>query len=210
LAFGWGVANDAAALYYQPNLENGLVLASDVVILVGGRTVQELTKAKQKPLKLGDKPPPGLLQQLRMPSDAHSINSINAKTRFGGGNRNTSRTVAKGHVDLAADYIEITSGKAAYDKKTPTFTTSTGRVYGYHADKVAESGSSSIYPMRGNPGDFVNLTQAEFDILTQMSKESGLEGSAKKALEGMGKSGNPGINSDTKNKLLDLFNSKTK
>jgi hypothetical protein len=64
--------------------------------------------------------------------------------------------------------------------------------------------------MRGNPGDFVNLTQAEFDILTQMSKESGLEGSAKKALEGMGKSGNPGINSDTKNKLLDLFNSKTK
>jgi hypothetical protein len=103
-----------------------------------------------------------------MPSDAHSINSINAKTRFGGGNRHTSKTVAKGHVDLAADYIEITSGKAAYDKKTQTFTTSTGRVYGYHADKVAESGSSSIYPMRGNPGDFVNLTQAEFDILQRI------------------------------------------
>jgi hypothetical protein len=59
-AFGWGVANDAAAMYYQPNLENGLVLAGDVVILIGGRTAHELAKGRPAIEKMtGGKGPVG-------------------------------------------------------------------------------------------------------------------------------------------------------
>ncbi|WP_046242592.1 type VI secretion system tube protein TssD [Hymenobacter terrenus] len=151
-----------------------------------------------------------LVAKLKKPSDAHSINTITHKTYFGGGNRNTLKTVAMGHVDLNADFAAIQAGDAAYDQQTQTFITKSGRVYGFHSDHLAAGGSSSIYPIRGNPGDFVNLTQAEFGVLGKMSLYDGLNGGARQELEGRLKAGNPGISPDSEAKLMALYNSKKK
>jgi hypothetical protein len=149
-----------------------------------------------------------LAAKLEPPAKYHSINSITSKSRFGGGNRTTPKTIAKGHVNLQADFAEIQAGNAAYDKHSQTFTTTAGRVYGFHADHITSKGSSPIYPIRGNPGDFVNVTQAEFDILRKMPDNQGLNGPALQELQGLLRAGNPGVDEDTEAKLVDLFTSR--
>jgi hypothetical protein len=151
-----------------------------------------------------------LVAKLKKPSDAHSINTITNRTYFGGGNRNTLKTVAMGHVDLNADFAAIQAGDAEYDQQTQRFTTKSGRVYGFHADHIASGSFSSIYPIRGNPGDFINLSQAEFGVLGKMSLYDGLNGGARQELEGRLKAGNPGISPDSEAKLTALYNSKKK
>jgi hypothetical protein len=99
-----------------------------------------------------------LAAKLEPPAKYHSINTITSKSRFGGGNRTTPKTIAKGHINLQADFAEIQAGNAAYAKQSQTFTTAAGHVYGFHADHITSKESSPIYPIRGNPGDFVNVT----------------------------------------------------
>jgi hypothetical protein len=69
-------------------------------------------------------------------------------------------------------------------------------------------GTSSIYPIRGSPGDFVNVTQAEFSVLTTMVKSQGLIGSARQALDNLLRVNNKGVNAATEVKLLELYNSR--
>ena len=138
----------------------------------------------------------------RTPSESHSINTISSKTRFGGGNRNTSKTVAEGNINLSADVAEINSGKAKFNNETNEYLTSSGRVYGIH-----DSTSDRVFPKSG-PG-LVSLTQAEFGILTNMIDSGGLIGKAQKQLNGLLKSGNKGVSSDSRDKLIKLYNSRS-
>lgn len=149
-----------------------------------------------------------LVAKLEPPGKYHSINTITNNSRFGGGNRHTPKTIAKGHVDLRADFAEIQAGDAAYDKQTQTFTTVAGRVYGFHPDHITSKGASPIYPIRGKPGDFINVTQAEFDLLKKMPDNQGLQGPVLRELHGLLRAGNPGVTADTEAKLLDLFASR--
>jgi hypothetical protein len=151
-----------------------------------------------------------LAAKLKRSNDVHSINTIDSKTRFGGGNRNTSKTIAMGQVDLAADFAAIQAGDAVYDKQTQTFLTTSGRVYGYHTDEVGSGNTSAIYPIRSSAEDFVNVTQVEFDILRKMPTNGGLTGSALLELEGKLRAKNGGVTTDTAAKLIKLFNSKKK
>jgi filamentous hemagglutinin len=132
-------------------------------------------------------------------SDAHSVDSITSETRFGGGSRNTPKSVAKGGVDIAADIDEIASGRAVL-LPNGDIATSSGRTYGRHP------GSNTVYPKDG-PG-LVQLTQAEFEVYKKMVRDGGLSGGALRGLEGMIKSGNPGVNSSTKARLGELFGSR--
>lgn len=144
---------------------------------------------------------------LKPPGEYHSINTIHGKSRFGGGNRFSPKTIAKGHVNIQEDFAHIKAGQAVYDKQAHTFTVA-GRVYSFHADHVVSGGTSSIYPIQGNPGDFVNVTQAEFDVLVVMTKSQGLKGDALRTLEGLRRSGNKGITADTDAKLVNLYTSR--
>ena len=45
-------------------------------------------------------------------SEAHPVNSITSKTRFGAGNRTSLKTIAKGDIDVSADIAEINAGQA--------------------------------------------------------------------------------------------------
>lgn len=56
----------------------------------------------------------------------------------------------------------------------------------------------------------MNVTQADFGILTQMTTDGGLKGGAKKALDNMLASGNGGLNAASEAKLTSLFNSRTR
>ena len=87
-------------------------------------------------------------------------------------------------MDLAADFAAIQAGDATYDRQTQTFLTQSGRVYGYHTDEVVSGNTSVIYPIRGNAGDFVNVTPAEFDILRKMPDNEALSGPARMESEG--------------------------
>lgn len=133
-------------------------------------------------------------------SDAHSINFIGPRTRFGGGNRNTPKAIAYGDVDLAVDLAEINAGRAEL-LDTGDILTSSGRIYGTHG-----TGGSGVFPRRG-PG-LVDVTQAEFDILRTMSTSGGMTGNAERALNGMLRSGNGGVTAGTRNKLIRLFDSR--
>jgi hypothetical protein len=131
--------------------------------------------------------------------DAHSVNTITGKTRFGAGNRNTPKTVLKGDVDTAADIAEINAGRAT---RLPNgdIQTSSGRIYGTHPDKP------SVFPRRG-PGA-INLTQAEFDVYRRMVDSGGLVGDAKKFLDGLLQGKNGGVSPQSEQKLLELYNSR--
>jgi hypothetical protein len=132
-------------------------------------------------------------------SDAHSANSINAKTRWGAGNRNSPKTVARGDVDLAGDVAEINAGRATRlpngDIRAPS-----GRVYGTHP------GQPGIFP-RGGPGT-VTLSQAEFSVYKQMVESGGLVSNARRAFDGMMRDGNKGLSAASEQKLIDLFRSR--
>jgi hypothetical protein len=133
-------------------------------------------------------------------SPAHSVNTITEGTRFGGGNRNTVKTVAKGDVDIGADMEEINKGQARL-LENGDIKTSSERIYGRHP------GQNSVFLRSGSPGT-VDLTQAEFGVFKQMVTSGGLQGSALKMLESMqGK--NPGITEQSREKLLNLFNSRS-
>ena len=145
-------------------------------------------------------------------SSAHSINTITPKTRFGGGNQNTLKTVAYGHVNLSIDQAEINLGLSFKLKNSSDILTSSGRVYGWHPDRPTEPG---IYPTgksfstgNFNQVDFVALTQAEFSLLPQMVRDGGLQGQALRAYEGMIRTNNLGITTDSKQKLINLYNSR--
>jgi hypothetical protein len=132
-------------------------------------------------------------------SDSHSVNTITGKTRFGGGNKNSPKTVLKGDIDIAGDIAEINAGKAV---KLPNgnIQTSSGRIYGTHPD------SPAVFP-RSGPGT-VSLTQAEFEIYRQMVESGGLTGNARRAFEGMSRARNGGLSADSEQKLIELFNSR--
>ena len=132
-------------------------------------------------------------------SNSHSVDTITASTRFGGGSRNTPKTVAVGGVDIKADLAEINAGKAIL-LEGGDIMTSSGRIYGTHP------GSSTIFP-RSGPG-LVQLSQAEFSIYTKIVKSGGLQGGALKAFEGMLNAGNSGLNESSRQKLIELFESK--
>ncbi len=132
-------------------------------------------------------------------SRAHSVNTITASTRFGGGDRTTPKTVALGDIDLNVDLAEINAGKASL-LSSGDILTSSGRVYGTHP------GSSTIFPRTG-PG-LVQLTQAEFGLYVDMVRNGGLQGGALRAYEGMLRAGNPGLSEGSGQKLINLFNSR--
>ncbi|GFE50897.1 hypothetical protein So717_26500 [Roseobacter cerasinus] len=134
-------------------------------------------------------------------SDAHSINTIRPNTRFGGGNRNSPKTVARGDVDLSSDIAEINAGQA-FRLDNGDILTNSGRVYGTHGAE-----SAAVFP-RSGPG-LVNLTQAEFSVLRTMTSSGGMTGNAERALAGMIRSGNPGVTSASRQRLIDLFASRT-
>lgn len=149
-----------------------------------------------------------LVAKLKPPAEYHSINTLTSESYFGGGNRNTAKTIAKGHIDLQADFAEIQAGNMVYDKQAQTFKTVAGRIYGFHPDHITSKGTSPIYPIAGNPGDFVNVTQAEFRVLQMMLKNQGIQGPPLRALQGLLRSGNPGVDATTEAKLVDLFSSR--
>ncbi|MFZ6760928.1 polymorphic toxin-type HINT domain-containing protein [Undibacterium sp. Ji50W] len=132
-------------------------------------------------------------------SNSHSVDTITPRTFFGGGNKNTPKTVARGGVDIEGDIQAINNGEGILQPDGKILTPS-GRIYGTHPD------SSTIYPVDG-PG-LVNLSQAEFAIYKEMLKSGGLQGDALRAFEGMMKAGNGGLNEESAQKLIDLFNSK--
>jgi hypothetical protein len=133
-------------------------------------------------------------------SDAHSINSISSRTRFGGGSRTAPKTIATGDVNLAADIAEINAGRAV---RLPNgdITTSSGRVYGGHP------GLDSVFPRSGSPST-VDLTQAEFSVLREMMDSGGLTGNARKMYDGMRAANNSGLSPASEQKLIDLYNSR--
>ena len=133
-------------------------------------------------------------------TDAHSVDTINSKTWFGGGDRNTSKSVAIGGVDLRADIEEINSGRALL-LPNGDIATSSGRTYGQHP------GSSTVFPREG-PG-LVKLSQAEFDLYRMVVRDGGLSNSVLRGIDGMLKAGNPGVGPDTKTKLAVLIASRT-
>ncbi|WP_259779857.1 hypothetical protein [Aestuariispira ectoiniformans] len=133
-------------------------------------------------------------------SDAHRANTITASTRFGGGNRNTPKTIARGDIDLEADIAEINAGQAKI-LENGHVQASSGRIFGTHSD-----GRAAIYPISG-PG-LVNLSQAEFNIFRQMTRTGGLKGHARRAFDGMVRSGNSGLDMTSKQRLIDLFESR--
>ena len=100
----------------------------------------------------------------------------------------------------ASNAEEIIAGKAAKVPGTQDLRTSSGRVYGKHPD------STTIFP-RSGPG-LVPLSQAEFGVYTQMVRAGGLKGDAAKALEGLLKSRNAGVNAQSAAKLEKLFRSR--
>jgi len=182
---------------------------SELLTLLGEVRGVHLSSLTDLPVYYAQRPTElALAAKLEPPAKYHSINTIISKSRFGGGNRNTPKTIARGHVNLQADFAEIQAGNAAYDKQSQTFTTAGGHVYGFHADHITSKGSSPIYPIRGNPGDFVNVTQAEFDILRKMPDNQGLNGPVLRELQGLLRAGNPGVDANTEAKLVDLFTSR--
>lgn len=133
-------------------------------------------------------------------SRAHSINTIDANVRWGDGNRNQPKTIAKGDVDLQADLNEINAGRAVL-MENGDILVSSGRIYGIH------SGKNSVFLRSGSPGT-IDLTQAEFRILRAMFEEGGLQGNALKRLEGLLRVGNRGISERSRATLIELFNSR--
>jgi hypothetical protein len=127
------------------------------------------------------------------------VDTIGPNTRFGGGNRNTPKTVALGGVDLQGDIDAINNGEGILQDDGQILAPS-GRTYGTHPE------SSTIYPTSG-PG-LVNLTQAEFQIYRLMQTSGGLQGDALRAFNGMMEAGHPGLSADSAERLTQLYNSK--
>ena len=133
-------------------------------------------------------------------SDTHSANDITLKTRWGGGSRNSPKTIARGDTDLAADIADINTGKAT-QLPSGDIVAPSGRVYGTHP------GQPGIFPRSGSLGT-VDLTQAELSVFKDMIKSGGLLGDALTAFEGMSKTRNSGLSAGSRQKLIDLFNSR--
>lgn len=131
-------------------------------------------------------------------SDAHSIDKIGANTRFGGGNRNSPKTVGEGGVDLTSDLAEINSG-AARLLPNGDLLTSSGRTFGRHTD-----GRAGVFPKEG-PG-LVNLSQAEFGFLTQAFGQGGITPGIQQI--GARAAGNQGLGAGGLDRITRLFDSK--
>ena len=134
-------------------------------------------------------------------SKAHSVNTITPNVRFGGGNRNTPKTIAVGNVDLNADIDEINTGRAIL-LNNGDILTSSGRVWGRHTG----SGETGVFP-RSGPG-LVNLTQAEFSVFRMMLPSGGLTGNARKSFDGLTNANNAGLNAGSEQRLINLYNSR--
>ncbi|WP_279324058.1 hemagglutinin repeat-containing protein [Stenotrophomonas sp. LMG 10879] len=132
-------------------------------------------------------------------SDAHSVETIGAGTRFGGGNRNTLKSVLMGGDDIDGDIREINSGQGIL-LPDGNVAVSSGRVWGAHP------GSATMFP-RSGPG-IVQLSQAEFRLYRDMVRQNGMSSSIEKALDGMISVGNSGVSSESRSKLNELYRSR--
>lgn len=135
---------------------------------------------------------------------AHSINTIGPRTYFGGGNRNTTKTIAKGNVDLNADVKALNAGEGiVVDASQRLIKVPSGRIWSYH-----DGNAAGAYPVKGD--GLVSVTQAEFTILQQMTKSNGLTGNARKAFDGMRKANNSGLSDTSERKLIELYNTRNR
>jgi len=72
-----------------------------------------------------------------------------------------------------------------------------GRIFARHP------GKDSIYPESGP--DLVGVTQAEFDLLSNIVASGGMKGNAVPMLNGLLRSKNPGFSDESVKKLMKLY-----
>jgi hypothetical protein len=135
-------------------------------------------------------------------NDNHSINTMKANTRFGDGNKNTLKTIARGDINLSFDEKQINAGQGFRLRNDNNILAPSGVIYGTHSD-----GRLGIFPRSGSPRT-VDLNQAEFQLLKTMIRSGGLKDDAQRQLDGYIISGNKGITPGSQQKLIDLYNSR--
>jgi RHS repeat-associated protein len=124
-------------------------------------------------------------------------------TRYGDGNASSIKTILKGGIDNSRDIYEIENGLAILLKDNTIFTSS-GRRYGYHHDR----NPNRMFPV-GGPGT-ISITKGEFAVFQKMIEFKGLQGNAAKFFQGrLNSPSGGGLDSNSRQKLIDLYNSRT-